>query len=633
MPHQRIESFHFVTAVWGPSHRRTFIEIGLPSLLAAGNIPGISALGRSRFHLFTKPSDLRILEASPVFGLLRRTIEVEIDLIDEQFDIAPHLMMSQCHREGLRRAYELGAGTVFVPPDCVWADNSMVNLERIAAGKATTVHMTGLRLSLEEAAPRLISEWRAPDECLLRIPPRDLVRLGLQHLHPITKDLFFTGQSEKLMPANLLWMVENEGILAHCFHLHPLLVEPNERNTTFKTTIDDDLALMADPAGTRDYVVQDSDEILAFELSARSHAVQATYDKGSVESVAAWAEAGANSRHRTLVGNPIRIHSTDVAAERWAPVEQQAGSVVQQTLALLERSTFYLFRKGLHKNILHRSYAATRNTPEAKLYLDLHASYQKFPVTYLKLRRAQMRLLQFFVTLPQWIIYNSFRVWRGIHRVFFEPPVTIRPWHWRWPYEKEVNRPLLAAVSQAGNRGLILQGYGSYLDAVNRSSQTTVVALSSLAAGIPTYIGDRVFDSIVCLGARNEIAATDIAPIAVLLSNSGQLQLCIPAPDKPTITKIIESMPPGLKVCGQSFRGSLGTALLTKLFSLYRSSPFIRWVRGHPSPLMLAVRLVASLPLIPLYVLASTLASAINLLGKSDRVPAVAVITIRKVPA
>src|ERR1043166_2976705 len=363
MKNNSIDRFPFITAVWGRQHTHAFVDVGLPSLLAAGNLPGIACRPRSRYQVFTKQSDLAFIESSAPFRRLRELIGVEIAIIEEQFEIAPHLMMSRCHRDGLRRAHELGAGAVFIPPECLWADGSMVNLERIAARGVPIVHMTGLRLVLDTVVPKLISDWRAPDGRSLQIAPRQLVKLGLQHLHPITKDLFFREQSEKLMPANLLWMVEDEGIAARCFHLHPLLVEPNERNAQFKSTIDDDLALVSDPSGSRDYVVSDSDEIFAFELSPLTHLVHANYDKGSVIDIASWAEVGMNRRHRMLVERPGRIHATDISKDKSHPIEKEATGVVRKAMALVDKPTWYLMAQGYNKNLWHRSYAATLRRP------------------------------------------------------------------------------------------------------------------------------------------------------------------------------------------------------------------------------------------------------------------------------
>jgi tetratricopeptide (TPR) repeat protein len=349
--------FDFIVVVWGAGHTGVFLEAGLPSLLASGNLAGINARDRSRFQLFTRSDDLQKIEAAPVFRRLRELMAVDIELIDDWFDgAAPHAVMSRAHREALRRAQQRGADSVFVPPECVWADGSMVNLERIAACGARMVHMTGLRLVLEDVVPALIDGWRSIDGVVIAIPPRDLVRLGLPHLHPITKDNFFREHGTQMMPANLLWTVGNEGILARCFHLHPLLVEPNERNATFVKTIDDDLSLVTADDGSGNYLVADSDEIFAYELSSSSHRVTAGYTKASVGEVAAWAEVGTNQRHREFVETPIRLHVGEMTTI-WASIEAEADAVVREALTLVGQPTAFLVRR--YENVItHRVLAA-----------------------------------------------------------------------------------------------------------------------------------------------------------------------------------------------------------------------------------------------------------------------------------
>ena len=352
---------HFNVVVWGMTHTKVFIDIGLPSLLAPGNLPGAVTLCRSRFRLYTRLDDLKLMCAAPAFQRLLAMLPVDIILIDNWFDSAadnaPHALMSRAHREVLQHAHTQQADTVFLPPDCVWADGSLTNLERIAARGARIVHVAGLRLILEEMVPTLVDQWRTPDGCVLPIPPLDLTRLALSHLHPISQASFFCEYGTRMMPANLLWKVGDEGILARCFHLHPLLVKPNEFSATFRKTIDDDLSIVLGEDGSRDVVVNDSNDVLVFELSSRSHRVQADYLKGSISEIAAWAEVGANARHRELVRTPIRLHTGTMTPEQWQLVEAEADYVVSAALALLDQSTKGLL--GRHDNIVnHRALAA-----------------------------------------------------------------------------------------------------------------------------------------------------------------------------------------------------------------------------------------------------------------------------------
>jgi tetratricopeptide (TPR) repeat protein len=352
--------FDLSVVVWGDVHTGIFLDVGLPSLLSPGNLPGLASLAEARLLLFTRTADLRRMETSAPFRLLRSLTTVETILMDRWFDgeqkPSPHALMSRAHRESFKAAFERKADVLFIPPECVWADGSMVHLEKVVNEKPVRiVHISGIRLVLESFAPQLIAEWRSADAATLTIPSRELVEAGIAHLHPIMRDHFFEEMGDDLVPSNLLWWAGDEGIVARCFHLHPLLVAPDQRNEGFRRTIDDDLPMSGD--GEHEYVVSDSDEIFVYELSSINHRVQAGYVKASVSDIAAWGEVAANTRHRQLVRTVIRIHGEHMTPDLWASVERRAETIVADAMELIGKPTRQLL--ALHENVVaHRALAA-----------------------------------------------------------------------------------------------------------------------------------------------------------------------------------------------------------------------------------------------------------------------------------
>jgi hypothetical protein len=324
--------FLFATPVWGHAHLSVFLEIGLPSLLSPGNLPGLSDPRASVFLIHTRPEDAATLSQSACFRRLSEVMTVEIRHIRDPI-IQAHRTMSDCHAEAMREADTRGIPAVFIPPDCVWADGSIAALERIARTGKSVVHMSGVRLNRDAVAAQL-DDYLSGDRCVLKIGARALAKLGLDNLHKIAFGHFWNSHGEGLMPANLYWDVPGEGLLARCFHLHPLMIRSQIPFAPFRSTIDDDLALSSCPDASRDYVVTDSDEILAFELSGPERVVAADYLKGSAHSAATWVELGANERHRKLVQHTIRIHPGPMTEARWRPVENEADQAVRSILAI-----------------------------------------------------------------------------------------------------------------------------------------------------------------------------------------------------------------------------------------------------------------------------------------------------------
>jgi hypothetical protein len=318
--------FLMSTPVWGAGHIGLFLNVCLPSLLSPGNLPGLTANPQNRYLIYTRDEDEAELRAAPAFRRLSEIVAVEVILIREEIT-EPHRTMSNCHIDSIRRADEAGAAAIFLPPDCVWSNGSMIALERIARSGKSVVHMSGIRLDRDGFVPEL-ANWYSDNNTVLGLAPRELVAMGLRHLHPISLTHFWKDFDGGLMPANLIWTVPNQGLLLRCFHLHPLMVKSQVRFAKFSSTIDDDLSLHACPDASRDYVVTDSDELLAFEMSGLSRVVGTVCSKASLEGVAAWAEVGTNKRHRQLIKNAIRLKATEDHDVAWAATEAESNAVV-----------------------------------------------------------------------------------------------------------------------------------------------------------------------------------------------------------------------------------------------------------------------------------------------------------------
>ena len=336
-------AFPFIisTPVWGAGHLGLFLNVCLPSLLAAGNLPSLAPNPQNQYLIYTRPEDEAELKAAATFRRLSEIVSVDVRLIQEKIT-EPHRTMSNCHIDSIRRADEVGGAAIFLPPDCVWSENSMRALQRIARSGKSVVHMSGIRLDRDSVVPVFANRY-SDDGTVLSLGPRELVSIGMHHLHPIALTHFWKEYDGQLMPANLIWNVPNEGLLLRCFHLHPLMVKSQVRFAKFGSTIDDDLALKACPDASRDYVVTDSDEILAFEMSGLSRFVGTICPKASVDGVASWAEFGANPRHRELVKSTIRLKAVDDSGAAWSAAQAESDDVVNSVAEMNALSTVQLF--------------------------------------------------------------------------------------------------------------------------------------------------------------------------------------------------------------------------------------------------------------------------------------------------
>ena len=137
--------FYFSVPVWGNNHTDLFINVGLPSLLAPGNIPGLREVRECRFFIHTRPEDEARLLSASAFQRLSEYMPVEIRFIRDPI-VNPYITMSDCHREIMRLAAAHDVPAVFPSPDHVWGDGSMVGMERLAEAGKTAIHLAGVRL-------------------------------------------------------------------------------------------------------------------------------------------------------------------------------------------------------------------------------------------------------------------------------------------------------------------------------------------------------------------------------------------------------------------------------------------------------------------------------------------------------
>jgi hypothetical protein len=332
---------YFSTPVWGDGHIELFKTIGLPSLLSPSNLPSLAEPAQCRYFIYTRPQDVENLKDCEAFRRLEGLIPVAIHALPDSMEF-PYLVLSKCNSDTLRHADEDDVAAVFLPPDCVWSDGSLANLQKLADAGKSVVHISGVRLNKDTATPDLLRR-RDQDGAALNVPARELAEFGLRNLHPVAISHFWGEHGGTLVPTNLYWTAPGQGLVIRCFHLHPLLVKSQIKFARFSGTIDDDLVLAACPDRSTEYIVDDSDEILTFELSPPQHQVGALpYSKNSVASIAAWAEMGANARHRQLAAHTIRLHYTPVDREVWAPVEAEADRIVAAASRLNARRTWLL---------------------------------------------------------------------------------------------------------------------------------------------------------------------------------------------------------------------------------------------------------------------------------------------------
>ena len=325
--------FHFIMVVWGESFCDLFLDVCLPSLLSPNNLPAFPYRKDSVFVIYTDSRSRPRIEQSEMYARLTQFMATRISLMDQYLGPNPFETFQICHRQAIVGANAEDAALCFLAPDTVWSDGTFRQLARRAASGVRAVMIPGLRLCRESFVPVIEEVRRESGDGTIALSSRSLTEIALRHLHPITVSFFWDYRPVNFWTAHLYWWVEPDGMLARCFHMHPLMIYPEIRSE-FSESIDGDYIAAACRTPGSIYVVQDSDEMLGFEISPLLHCIGALRRlRSKTLDVATFASRYTNAQHRQFVRYPIRIHAGDLSP-RWEALERSTGRQVERVLQL-----------------------------------------------------------------------------------------------------------------------------------------------------------------------------------------------------------------------------------------------------------------------------------------------------------
>jgi hypothetical protein len=266
-------AFDVVTAVWGAEFIELYLELCVANQLSPGNLPALPA--GSRYRILTVAEDVARLIAHPRLDAIRQLMPVDVVAVDmREADRATrsrerwntHKRMIACHRRAAADAATEQRALIYLAPDFVLGEGTIAGLLRHHGQGARAVMTMNLRL--EREAFRAALKSGNHDAALA---PRELVGLGMRHLHPWTRSLMADSTVASDNPSSVYWPVRSDGalqgVLVRSLFLHPMLVDPVLRDRLPGGPIDSHYVRDCCPDVADVHVVDDSDELIVFELS------------------------------------------------------------------------------------------------------------------------------------------------------------------------------------------------------------------------------------------------------------------------------------------------------------------------------------------------------------------------------
>ncbi|NDV23230.1 radical SAM/SPASM domain-containing protein [Desulfovibrio sp. JC022] len=322
--------FHSIIVVFGEEFTDLFANYILPTQLGPGNIEALNAETRSLYIIYTTPQDSKVIKNSPAFAELNKIMDVRIYCVDLDVieNTGKYHYMVQGHKHAIHKAHWEGARVIFLAPDGVFSSSTFRNLYQRTKEGYKAIMIGTMRVVKEDFLPLMKERFFAEDTIEAPIKARDLINLVIKNLHPDTRNAIMGAEKTNGWPSQLLWEIPGEGILSRNFHLHPLMVHPEELSV-FHGTVDDDCVRNICKNIEEVYITRDSDEMTGFDLSRKKVRTIELNDPFNIGYTAAWAKDHADEFHWQYFEHEIRFHNGK-SGPLWENFSLEAAELVTE---------------------------------------------------------------------------------------------------------------------------------------------------------------------------------------------------------------------------------------------------------------------------------------------------------------
>ena len=313
-----VKQITLLMPVWGYQFIGRFLEFCLPTLLAPNNIPAIARQLPCRFVLLSSVADEPIIRSHPAWQKLERHCACEIRSIDDLITHGNHTAtITLAFERALRQSGDAIRDTcfIFLMSDYLVADGSLKTaLHKVQTG-AGAVLAGNFQIIAEDAAPLLRQRIDLESHETV-LPPRDLVRWSLAHLHPATvANIVNFGLSHNAHTNRLFWRVDENCMIGRFYLMHPIAIHPETSDFVVASSWDYSFVPELCPTGNI-ATLTDSDDYLVVELQRRDYEWE-NLRPGPVvaaelaQSLAEWT----TDYHRRNVAQTVVFHAADRPAD------------------------------------------------------------------------------------------------------------------------------------------------------------------------------------------------------------------------------------------------------------------------------------------------------------------------------
>ncbi len=265
-------------AAWGREYANLLANYSIASQLSPNNIPRLAERHNITYHIVTNAVDRDWMARQPQLAQVERYCEVHWDLMETHSftpkrapggaDDRKYSFLSLLQNLAFAKSGDYDA-IVFNYADFIWADGSLDNAVTMLSEGVDAV--LSFCLPVDQTLGKEALDRRQPSSEVVRnIPPRELARIAVDHLHREARLRFWNAPSFTSWPTYLLWPVDSEGILVRAYHqtvlaLHVDRTDPNFFRGISRGSLDGDYTSML-AARKRIVHATDSDVVMVFSL-------------------------------------------------------------------------------------------------------------------------------------------------------------------------------------------------------------------------------------------------------------------------------------------------------------------------------------------------------------------------------
>lgn len=268
-PPKRIQ---FLLPIWGARYIRQFLQRGLPTWLADGNLPAVAKMLPTEFVLLTGRDDALLLHYSVQMRKLREICPVRVHYIDHLITNSNYsTTITLAYTEAIRATGDAMLDTCFffLVSDYIMADRSLSNVVGRMMQGYSGVLVGNFQVAEEDAAPWLVEQLSTALEPGT-FTPRELIRWGLSHLHPATiANTVNYPLNHNDHTNRLFWRVDNNTLIGRFYLMHMICIRPEVTDFVIGSSCDYSFIPEMAPSDNVS-IITDSDEYLVIDAAARA---------------------------------------------------------------------------------------------------------------------------------------------------------------------------------------------------------------------------------------------------------------------------------------------------------------------------------------------------------------------------